>query len=87
MVDAMHRQGSPDENDRYLSQLSGQITWLRELIVIMVGQDRDTRRQSELLFEMLRALKAAKLAHALHRPMPAQDVAALAVASRREAAS
>lgn len=87
MVDAMPRQGSPNENDRYLSQLSGQITWLRELIVVMVGQDRDTRRQSELLFEMLRALKAAKLARTLHRPMPAKDVATLAVASRREAAS
>lgn len=86
-MDARPQQGSPDENDRYLSQLSGQITWLRELIVVMVGQERDTRRQSELLFEMLRALKAAKLASARHRSMPAQDVAGLAVVSRPEATS
>ena len=80
-------EGRPQESllnadDRYLSQLSGQITWLRELIVVMVEQDRDTRRQSELLFEMLRTLRAAKLGRTRSRPEPAQEARTAAATSR-----
>jgi glutaredoxin 2 len=80
------QQESPFEvHDRYVSQLAAQISHLRELIVVMVDQNKDTRRQSELLFAMLRELKAAKLmrAHGA-RPADAQaDHARAAVAACR----
>jgi glutaredoxin 2 len=80
------QQESPFEvDDRYVSQLAAQISHLRELIVVMVDQNKDTRRQSELLFAMLRELKAAKLMRALGaRPADAQaDHARAAVAACR----
>jgi hypothetical protein len=45
---------------RYISELSERITTLRERIIIMVEEGQETRSQSELLFEMIRVLKATK---------------------------
>jgi hypothetical protein len=47
--------------------LAERITALKERIVLMVHDGLQTREQSELLFSLLRALKAAK-AGTMHRP-------------------
>ena len=46
--------------DRYIVELEGRINALRERIVTMVAEGRDTKNQSELLFDMLKALGAVK---------------------------
>jgi hypothetical protein len=77
-------------DDHYVSQLSGRITHLRELIMVMVDQDKDTRRQSELLFTLLRQLRTAKMLrlHGLVRGEPqveqADDAAVLAGTTHRQ---
>lgn len=78
MSAATPQESMPVADDGQISALSEQITHLRELIVVMVDLDRDTRRQSELLLGLLRQLKAAKLARCLARDMQAQDVASCA---------
>ena len=65
MLESTPQEGSSGGDDHHVSLLSEQITLLRELIVVMVAQDRDTRHQSEKLFVMLRELRAAKLICAL----------------------
>jgi hypothetical protein len=46
--------------DRYIVELEGRINTLRERILTMVAEGRDTKNQSELLFDMLKALEAVK---------------------------
>ena len=46
--------------DRYIVELEGRIKALRERILTMVAEGRETKNQSELLFDMLRALEAVK---------------------------
>jgi len=46
--------------DRYIVELEGRIQALRERILAMVAEGRDTKNQSELLFDMLKALEAVK---------------------------
>jgi hypothetical protein len=46
--------------DRYIVELEGRISALRERILTMVAEGRDTKNQSELLFDMLNALEAVK---------------------------
>jgi hypothetical protein len=87
MFEVRPQESGLNADDRSLSQLSEQIGCLRELIVVMVDQGRDTRRQSELLFEMLRALRAAKLARARSGTGPAHEAIAPATASRPRAHS
>nr|WP_314626128.1 hypothetical protein [uncultured Noviherbaspirillum sp.] len=60
MCEEMPQEASAAD-DSHVRQLSERITYLRELIVVMVAQERDTRRQSEKLFFMLRELRTAKL--------------------------
>lgn len=75
------RESLPVADDGHISALSEQITHLRELIIAMVDLDRDTRRQSELLFGLLREFKAAKLARCPAQDMLARDIAFLPGAS------
>jgi hypothetical protein len=60
MCEGMPQEAS-DADDSHVRQLSERITHLRELIIVMVAQDRDTRRQSEKLFILLQELRAAKI--------------------------
>jgi hypothetical protein len=46
--------------DRYIVELEGRINALRERILTMVAEGQDTKNQSELLFDMLKALEAVK---------------------------
>lgn len=77
MLERTPQQSSSDDDDYHVNLLSEQITLLRELIVVMVAQDRDTRHQSEKLFVMLRDFRAAKLMCALqlknHEPQADQN--------------
>jgi hypothetical protein len=75
------QESMPVVDDGQISALSEQITHLRELIVAMVDLDRDTRRQSELLFRLLREFRAAKLARCAAQDMQARKVASLPGAS------
>lgn len=75
------QESMPVADDGQIGALSEQITHLRELIVVMVDLDRDTRRQSELLLGLLRELRAAKLARCAAQDMQEQDVASLPGAS------
>ena len=61
MHESTPQEDSSGDDDDQVNLLSEQITLLRELIVVMVAQDRDTRHQSEKLFVMLRELRATKL--------------------------
>jgi len=61
MFERTPQETSLESDDHYVSQLSERITYLRELIIVMVAQDNDTRRQSELLFTLLRQLRTARL--------------------------
>ena len=60
MFERTPQQNSSIEDDQYVKLLSRSITSLRELIVLMVEHDRETRRLSELLCIMLRQYKAAR---------------------------
>lgn len=86
MCEGMPQEAS-DAGDGRVRQLSERITHLRELIVVMVAQDRDTRRQSEKLFIMLRELRAAKLMSSLKdtssSPQVEQGEPAQTVSARR----
>lgn len=73
MLESTPQEGSSGEDDSHVSLLSEQITLLRELIIVMVAQDRDTRHQSEKLFVMLREFRAAKLTCALRAKRPEQQ--------------
>lgn len=85
MFESAQQESTFDVDDRYVSQLAMQISHLRDLIVVMVDQDRDTRRQSELLFAMLRELQTAKLmrAHGARAADAQADHARAAVAACR----
>lgn len=65
MLEGTPQEGSSGKDDSHVALLSEQITLLRELIIVMVAQDRDTRHQSEKLFVMLREFRDAKLSCAL----------------------
>ena len=90
MCEGTPLEASSDAEDFQVSQLSERITLLREQIVVMVAQDRDTRRQSEKLFVMLRELRAAKLMSALrsqdNAPQDEQgeSVQSVSAANRRQ---
>ena len=90
MCEGTPLEAPSDAEDFQVHQLSERITLLRELIVVMVAQDRDTRRQSEKLFVMLRQLRAAKLMSALRSPDDApqdeqgEPVQSVSVANRRQ---
>jgi len=60
MFERTPQETSLESDDHHVSQLSARITYLRELIVVMVDQDKDTRRQSELLFTLLRQLRTVR---------------------------
>ncbi len=57
-------------DDGQIGELSERITHLRELIIVMVDLNRDTRRQSELLFRLLREFRAGKLARSAAPDVP-----------------
>jgi hypothetical protein len=90
MFERTPQETSLEFDDRYVSQLAERISHLRELIIVMVDQDKDTRRQSELLFMLLGQLKTAKMLrmHGLVRGGPqleqADDAAILAGTSRSQ---
>jgi len=46
--------------DRYIDMLKKRLDTLRELIITMVAEGRDTKTQSELLFAMLHTMKSLK---------------------------
>jgi hypothetical protein len=60
MLNRAHNQTLPALPQTDVADLAERITALRERIVVMVHEGRQTRDQSELLFCLLRALRAAK---------------------------
>ena len=62
---AMPSRPQPD-----IADLAEQITALRERIVMMVYEGKPTRGQSELLFRLLAALRAAKASGAAEPQRP-----------------
>lgn len=64
MFESMPQEASHDD-DQHVRELSERNGRLRDLIIILVERDKDTRRHSEKLFGMLRELRAAKLVAAI----------------------